>query len=232
MIQFGACLPRFLQTIWEVDPAEGNVLLSKWDISYTFHRCPIRAEHIGAFTYVVPPLPSDTTIILCINLVLPMGWVNSPDMFCAASETVADIANGYILDTTSAFLIYPPTANTYTMAPDPTTSSARLQCKEVYMDALLSTTLGDMKQQQRVSELTLWAIKENPPSLPAEAKDSFSLKKAMQGDRDWVTTKDILVWIVNTDTGTLRLSPKRMAELVTLLDIPPSQRQISTKKLE
>ena len=37
---------------------------------------------------------------------------------------------------------------------------------------------------------------------------------------------------MNTDEGTLRLSPKRKAELGTLLDIPPSQRRISTKKLE
>ena len=69
--------------------------MSKWDISDAFHRCPLRAAHIGAFTYVVPPLPGDTTILLCIDLVLPMVWVNFPDMFCAASETVSDMANGY-----------------------------------------------------------------------------------------------------------------------------------------
>ena len=54
----------------------------------------------------------------------------------------------------------------------------------------------------------------------------------MQGDRDCATTKDILGWIVNTNEGTLRPSPKRMANLETHLDIPPSQRQIYTKKLE
>ena len=91
-----------------------------------FHRCPLRDAHIGAFTYVVLPLPSNTTILLCIDLVLPMRWVNSPDMFCAASETVADMDKGYIVDPTSAFVIYPPTANTYATTPDPTASSARL----------------------------------------------------------------------------------------------------------
>ena len=49
-----------------------------------------------------------------------------------------------------------------------------------------------MKQQQRVSELTLRALKEIPPSLPAEAKDSISLKKYLQGDEDWETTKEII----------------------------------------
>ena len=47
------------------------------------------------------------------------------------------------------------------------------------MDDLLSATQGDMNQQQRVSELTLRALKENFPSLLAKAKDSVSLKKAL-----------------------------------------------------
>ena len=203
--------------------------MSKWDISDAFHLCPLRAAHIGAFTYVVPPLPSDTTILLCVDLVLPMGWVNSPDMFCAASETVADMANGYILDPTSAFFIYPPTVNAYSTKPAPTASSAPLQCTKVYMDDLLSATQGDRTQQQRVSKITLRALKEIFPSLPAETKDLISLKKALQGDGDWTTTKEILGWMVDTEDGTLTLSPKRKAELGTLLDIPPSQRRISTK---
>ena len=90
------------------------------------------------------------------------------------------------------------------------------------MDDLLSATQGDRTQQQRVSELTLRALKEIFPSLPTETKDSVSLKKALQGDGDWKTTKEILIWMGSTKDGTLRLSPKRKAELETLIDIPPS----------
>ena len=100
------------------------------------------------------------------------------------------------------------------------------------MDDLLSATQGDRTQQQRVSELTLRALKEIFPSLPAETKDSVSLKKELQGDGEWTTTKEILGWMVDTEYGTLRISPKRKAELGSLLNIPPSQRRISTKKLE
>ena len=57
VIQFGACLPRFLQKIWEADPSKGLVWLSKWDISDAFNWCPLQAAHIGAFTYVFPPPP-------------------------------------------------------------------------------------------------------------------------------------------------------------------------------
>ena len=53
----------------------------------------------------------------------------------------------------------------------------------------------------------------------------------MQGDGDWATTNEILGWVVDTAAGTLSFSPKRMAELGTILKIPPSQRQISTKNM-
>ena len=97
------------------------------------------------------------------------------------------------------------------------------------MDDLMSATQGYRTQQQRVSELTLRALKEIFPSLPMEAKDSVSIKKALQGDGDWMTTKEIMGWMVDTEEGTLRLPPKRKAELRTLIGIPPSQRRISTK---
>ena len=83
-IKFGACLPWFLQKIEEADPSDGPLWLSKW-ISDAFHRCLLRPAYIGAFTYVLHPLPMDTSTLLCIYLILPMGWVNSPDMFCASS---------------------------------------------------------------------------------------------------------------------------------------------------
>ena len=94
-MQFGACLPRFLNNIWEADTSDSPVWLSKWDISDAFHRCLLCPSDIGAFTYVVPYLPTDTSALLCIDFVLTMGWVNSPYMFCAASKTVTDVANGY-----------------------------------------------------------------------------------------------------------------------------------------
>ena len=33
---------------------------------------------------------------ICINLVLPMGWVDSPKFFCAFSETLTDVANALV----------------------------------------------------------------------------------------------------------------------------------------
>ena len=54
-IQFSSCLARILQRIWEADPSDGPVFISKWDVSDAFHRCPLRPSHVGAFSYIAPP---------------------------------------------------------------------------------------------------------------------------------------------------------------------------------
>ena len=112
-IQFGACLARILKKIWEANPEDGPVWFTKWYISDAFHRCNLRPTDIGNFTYAVPPLPANPTVIICIDLVLLMGWVNSPEFFCSASETVSDNGKSYALDLSSIFDVYPPTSGAY-----------------------------------------------------------------------------------------------------------------------
>ena len=38
-----------------------------------FHFCNLRLFDVGKFTYVVVPLMENTSVLLCINLVLTMG---------------------------------------------------------------------------------------------------------------------------------------------------------------
>ena len=119
-MQFGPCLPHILQQIWEAGPQDGPVYISKWYIRDAFHRCVLRPADVGAFSYVVPPLPSNTAIYLCVDLVLPMVWVSSSPFFCAASETAADLANNYLAGHRSPTPEYSPTLGTYsTVAPPP-----------------------------------------------------------------------------------------------------------------
>ena len=207
-MQFGTCLPHLLQNIWEADPENGPVLLSKWDISDGFHRCLLRPADVGAFTYVVPPIPEDPAIYLCVDLVLPMVWVNSPPLFCAAYETAADLANTYLENPQTPWRPYVPTKGIYVTTPNNAASSNRLKKVEVYMDDFMEMTQGDPDQQERVTELLLQAIKEIFPSVPKETKDFISLKKALQGDVSWLPVKDILEWILNTKKGPLQLTEK------------------------
>ena len=153
-------------------------------------------------------------------------------MLCVASETVANVANGYLTDPTSAFKIYPHTAGTYLLAPSPTTSTTRLQYVDVYMDDLNCATQGDVGQYQRTSELTKRALKIICLSLLSEVKDSVSLKKVLQGDGDCAQVKEIFFWIISTKDGTLHLPHKQLVELKITLAITSSQLRMSTKKLE
>ena len=82
-MQFGRALPRILQAIWEVDPEEGPVRVSRLDVTDAYHRGTLKLSQVGAFTYVVPLIPDDDIILICIDLVLPIRWVDSPEFFCA-----------------------------------------------------------------------------------------------------------------------------------------------------
>ena len=95
-MQFRRALPRILQVIWEADPAEGPVRVSKLDVTDAYHRGTLKPSQVGAFAYIVPSLPDDDAILICINLLLPMGWVDSPKFFCAFSETLTDVANALV----------------------------------------------------------------------------------------------------------------------------------------
>ena len=120
---------------------------------------------MGAFAYVPPPLPGYTTIYPCADLVIPMGWVNLPLFFCAAPETVADMANLYISDPSTSSNEYVPTFVSYSTLPSRKASPARLQGTYVYMDDLMCVVQGDPAQQSQVTKLVLREMKEILPTV-------------------------------------------------------------------
>ena len=46
--------------------------------------------------YVVPSEPENDGIIIYIDLVLAMGWVDSPKFLCAFSDMLKDVANALV----------------------------------------------------------------------------------------------------------------------------------------
>jgi hypothetical protein len=91
-MQFGRALWRILSTVHQADPRLGPVFLSKIDIADGFYRIGVNANDVPKLGVVVPTLPGQPKII-GFPLVLPMGWMQSPPLFTAATETVADLAN-------------------------------------------------------------------------------------------------------------------------------------------
>ena len=48
------------------------------------------------FAYVVPAAARDNCVIIYINLVLPMGWMDLPKYFCTISKTLTYGANSLV----------------------------------------------------------------------------------------------------------------------------------------
>ena len=84
---------RILQEIWEADPVHRPVWVSKLDVTDAYHRGTLHPDQVEAFAYVAPEISKGNCVITCINLVLPMGWVDPPKYFCAFSETLTDKVN-------------------------------------------------------------------------------------------------------------------------------------------
>ena len=108
------------------------MLVSKHGISDTFYRCHL-TEDVGAFSYVLYPTPSDPATMLCIDLVLPMEWVNSPGMFYSTSETVTCIVITSFTSADNPGKTYAPTNRLYNTSPEATSGPSRLQYVYIYM---------------------------------------------------------------------------------------------------
>ena len=102
----------------------------------------MRAEDVGDFLYMVTHLPAHETTFLCVELLIAMGWVKCPLLFCAASDTVEDMGNLYIAYPSSPLTKYDPTSGSCYTFPSCTAYPARLQGTEIYMDDLMYVSQG------------------------------------------------------------------------------------------
>ena len=254
-MQFGHALDRILRHILLANPALGPVHLLKLDISDGFYRVGLRPEDIPKLGVVFPTKPGEDPLV-ALPLVLPMGWKNSPPIFCAATETAADIANDRLqsltpaadhpLDALAEEFNTDPTnlatpSSTYAL-PVPTlrdpslpNPSTRLAYIDVFMDDFLGACQGDLSHRRYVRKTLLHAV--DTIFRPLDAQDSplrrepVSLKKLRQGDCSWATTKTVLGWIINTKLMTIALPMHRQERLQEILaSIPPTQKRTSVKK--
>ena len=85
---FGRAFPCILQAICEADPTKGPVWVLKLNSTDAYHCSTLRLLQVGLFMYVVILALDNDCTILCIDLVLPMAWVDSPKLFCAFSGRV------------------------------------------------------------------------------------------------------------------------------------------------
>ena len=255
-MQFGHALERILREILLANPSHGPVHLTKTDLSDGFYRVNLNAEDAPKLGLVFPTRPGREKLV-AIPLVAPMGWKNSPPVFSAATETIADLANARLRSPD-----YEPTSHALDdLAEDvapacarpprpwPNTKSAvavprerdpslpgdtpPLQYADIFVDDFIS--LAQRPFLRRVRRALLHAVDDVFRPLDADdnpsRREPVSLKKLRQGDCSWDTCKTVLGWVVDTANMTIELPPHRLERLWEILDgIPKHQVRTTAKK--
>jgi len=253
-MQFGRAFERVVRHIVLADPKHGPVKLIKVDCSDGFYRCGVRLEDVVKLGVVLPSLPGEAPLV-ALPLALPMGWKNSPPIFCAATETVADVANQRILKwrnppthrleaiAADAQLPPPPappppralrTAVPVPRVRDPHLSHPRrrpLGSVDVYVDDFIGVAQGSTTRLQRLRRILLDTLDDvfrpNDPLDSKYRKEPASVKKLRKGDATWATVKMVLGWIIDTDRMLLYLPPHRLERLNEILNsIPPTRKRV------
>jgi hypothetical protein len=91
-MKFGRALWRIMITVQHADPRLGPIFLSKVDIVDVFYSILLNINDIPKLGLVVPTEAVEPQVI-AFPLVLPMGWMQSPPLFTAATGTMVDLAN-------------------------------------------------------------------------------------------------------------------------------------------
>jgi hypothetical protein len=93
--ELGNVLPRLLDFMASV-PAEEHIHFSKMDLlADGYWRMVVEPAAHWNFAYVMPGLAGEP-IKLVIPRALQMGWNESPEYFCATTETVRDMAQTWV----------------------------------------------------------------------------------------------------------------------------------------
>jgi hypothetical protein len=217
--EIGNVLPRLLDFIMDL-PAEEHIHFSKMDLANGYWRMLVKPEARWNFAYVMPS-PPGTPTRLVIPRALQMGWNESPAYFCAATESVLDVAQSWI-DTGTHKPIHPmePFTAPAELARPQWSAGPAHQMSAVYVEDFLLAAVQDAmgKLLQRTARATLHAIHNvfPPPKATGtiDAKDPISEKKLAQGDARLATLKEILGYWLDGRSRTVQLPPPQADDLL------------------
>jgi hypothetical protein len=71
---------------------KGTIWLAKTDVTDAFMRVWISPPTLPTLGAVLPSYPNEEPII-AFPMILPMGWIDSPNYLCAFTDTIANLAN-------------------------------------------------------------------------------------------------------------------------------------------
>jgi hypothetical protein len=257
-MQFGRALHRILHMILEAHPRFGPVYISKVDIADGFYYVWLLPNNIPTLG-VTLPTTGDEEPMIGFPLALPMGWVNSPPYFTAATETIMDLANAYLvtdnkfpthrLDAISetdpvSVVDYqdpppppsrtPPVATTVPKDRVHQYNQRPVAAHDVYVDDFLSLAQGGKRRRLKVKRSLLralnYVLRGLDPSDGPHRQEPASVKKLLKGDCTWATAKLVLGWLIDTVRKTIQLSHRRLARLREIFaDLPCTLKRVATR---
>lgn len=255
-MQFGRALDRVLHEIVHADPRHGPVHMIKVDVADGFYRLWAAPQDIPTLGVAFPPGP-DGAALVAFPLTLPMGWLESPPLFCTMTETITDLANATelpfpvdqphrlepIADTQPAeepsHVSPRPDSGPVVAVPVPAhplgPRRPPLRYYDVYMDDFLGLFQGGPRRLQQCRRRLFHCIDRVLRPLSADDPDTrqepSSLKKLGKGDACLTTRKVMLGWLIDTVAETISLPPRRLQRLHDMLDsLPRSKRRIATNE--
>lgn len=235
-MHFGKALQRILRHVVHAHPRYRPAWLAKIDIADGFYRIGLQPVHVPRLGVILPTSGGEPLVAL--PLALPMGWVESPPYFTAATETACNLLSATLRSGTAQLPQHhlkglaatpvptdSPTSGEW--APrlaDPCSTmpcpSSLVAYADVYVDDFVLTAQTQRNRDRVLRSALQHSI--DPFLRPlidgncSSRKEPVSVKKLCKGDACWATRKKtILGWEFDTVAGTMRLPPHRVARLRT-----------------
>ena len=251
-MQFGRAADRLFHSILTADPSHGPIFTMKHDIADGFYRTFTQPTAALALAMVMPVLPGEEPLI-AMPLALPMGWTESPPLFCSLTETVVDLANTHVTGQHNTPVhplehlasseqeepddgrIVHTELNAPRPPPQAPTASDPLLHFDVFVDDSIGLAQGEQAHLQAVRREFLHVndtvFRRNAPDEP-QRREPTSTKKLKAGDALWSTHKTMLGWVVDALRGTIELPARKRDRLLAILDAARNQRRISVRKCQ
>ncbi len=194
--KIGKVLPRLL-TYMRDTPAGLHILMSKLDISGGFWRLIVRDADCFNFAYVLPQWNGKPCRIVVL-LAVQMGWVESPCLFCAVTESVCNLAQHFMDAAVPLSPHQVESAMTIEDVPMRGRTVAPSKLLQVYMDNFYyaATQSKDGEHIPIIRRAAIHGIEAVPPP-PAitkhkDGKEPISASKLMKGDGNFELKKDMI----------------------------------------
>ncbi len=211
--EIGKVLPPLLKYMRDT-PAGLHILMSKLDISNGFWRLIVGEADCFNFAYVLPQRVGAPCKIVVPSAV-QMGWVESPSLFCAVTESARDLAQHFV----DAAVPLPPhqvkSAMNIEDVPMKGRAEAPSKLLQVYVDnfSYAATQFKDGAHILIIRWAAIHGIEAvfPPPSITQHqgGKEPISERKLLKGDGNFESKKDMIGFRFDGIKQTVHLPPEK-----------------------